>query len=71
MAVRLLGIIDRRYEIVPVVTACQQSAVSSQKSQSVSTFHYQHSKHLPTVGVAAYLLVSSDMLLHLCCRLTT
>jgi hypothetical protein len=71
-----LGIVDRRYEVRPVIAAGQQSTVGSQKSQ-LSLFpgdgrgqtYHQYSKHFATVGIIAYLLMFRYVLLHLCCCL--
>lgn len=65
IAIRLLGIINGRHEVFPVVPTLQQSAIRCQKSQITPPVgggwgeaYHQHPKHLTLLGIdACYLLL--------------
>jgi hypothetical protein len=48
--VGLLGVVDRRYEVFPVVTPFEQSGIGCKKPQSLVGIHHQHAEHLSLAG---------------------
>ena len=68
IAVGLLGVVDGRHKVRPVVTSCQKTAVGSEVGKAgfpVLTRHHQHTKHLATVGIFPDVGMCRDILLHL------
>ena len=65
MAIRLLGVIDGRYKVFPVVASCQQTTVGSEESQGSFMLHHQHAKHLTAIGILQNLPMTADIRLHL------
>ena len=68
MAVGLLGVVDGRHKIVPVVAPGQQPAVCRQKiiiPLRGGGFHHQHPEHLSVVGILLAFGMAADVGLYL------
>ena len=68
VAVGLLGVVDGRNEVRPVVASSQQSAIGSEIGHTALMLHYQHAKHLSAVSILPDVRMTGDIRLHLLSR---